>query len=110
MAAATLSNAPGKGSPNRGGRASWPACRSCRCAEHDGISTALVRWAPDTQFHAHTHFGGDEILVLDGVFRDEFGTYPAGSCLRSPRLSRHAPFTGPERALIYVKVGHLGTP
>jgi anti-sigma factor ChrR (cupin superfamily) len=76
--------------------------------EHDGISTALVRWAPDTQFHPHTHAGGEEILVLDGLFCDEFGTYPKGSWLRSPALSRHAPFTGAEGALIYVKVGHLG--
>jgi hypothetical protein len=28
--------------------------------------------------------------------------------LRSPRWSRHTPFTGLEGALIYVKVGHLG--
>ncbi len=76
--------------------------------EHNGISTALVRWAPDTQFHAHTHPGGEEILVIDGVFHDEFGRYPKGSWRRSPRWSRHAPFTGPEGALIYVKVGHLG--
>jgi len=76
--------------------------------EHNGISTALVRWAPETQFSAHAHPGGEEILVIDGVFRDEFGAYPAGSWLRSPRWSRHAPFTGPEGALIYVKVGHLG--
>jgi len=76
--------------------------------EHNGISTALVRWAPHTQFNVHAHPGGEEILVLDGVFRDEFGIYPTGSWLRSPRWSRHAPFTGPEGALIYVKVGHLG--
>ena len=76
--------------------------------EHHGISTALVRWAPDTQFHTHAHPGGEEILVLDGVFCDEFGSYPKGSWLRSPRWSRHTPFTGPEGALIYVKVGHLG--
>ena len=76
--------------------------------EHNGISTALVRWAPDTRFHPHSHPGGEEILVLDGVFCDEFGAYPAGSWLRSPPWSRHAPFTGPEGALIYVKVGHLG--
>ena len=75
--------------------------------EHGGISTALVRWAPDTQFHAHTHPSGEEIFVLEGVFRDEFGTYPAGSWLRSPRWSRHTPFTGAEGATIYVKVGHL---
>ena len=76
--------------------------------EHNGVSTALVRWAPDTQFSAHTHPGGEEILVIDGVFRDEFGAYPEGSWLRSPRWSRHTPFTGPEGALIYVKFGHFG--
>jgi anti-sigma factor ChrR (cupin superfamily) len=75
---------------------------------HDGVDTALVRWAPGTRFQAHVHPGGEEILVLEGLFRDEGGAYPAGSWLRSPRWSRHAPFTGPEGALIYVKVGHLG--
>lgn len=76
--------------------------------EFDGVSTALVRWAPHTQFNPHTHPGGEEILVLQGMFRDEHGEYPAGSWLRSPRWSRHTPFTGSEGALIYVKVGHLG--
>ena len=76
--------------------------------EHDGVSTALVRWAPDTVFNAHRHPGGEEILVLDGLLRDEAGNYPQGTWLRSPRFSQHAPFTGAEGALIYVKVGHLG--
>jgi anti-sigma factor ChrR (cupin superfamily) len=76
--------------------------------EHDGISTALVRWAPDTRFSPHVHPGGEEILVLEGLFRDEEGEYPEGSWLRNPRWSRHTPFTGPEGALIYVKVGHIG--
>ncbi len=76
--------------------------------EFDGIGTALVKWAPETHFNAHTHPGGEEILVLRGVFRDELGEYLAGTWLRSPRWSRHAPYTGREGALIYVKVGHLG--
>lgn len=76
--------------------------------EHDGISTALVRWAPHTQFQSHMHPGGEEILVLQGLFRDEYGEYPAGSWLRNPRWSKHTPYTGAEGALIYVKVGHLG--
>jgi anti-sigma factor ChrR (cupin superfamily) len=75
--------------------------------EHDGVSTALVRWAPHTIFNPHVHPGGEEILVLDGVFYDEFGCYPKGSWIRSPRFSKHAPFTKVEGALIYVKVGHL---
>ena len=76
--------------------------------EYDGVSTALVRWAPDTRFNAHTHPGGEEILVLWGLFRDDAGDYPELSWLRSPRWSQHAPFTGAEGALIYVKVGHQG--
>jgi len=75
--------------------------------EHDGVSTALVRWAPNTVFNPHVHPGGEEIYVLDGVFHDEFGVYPKGSWIRSPRYSKHAPFTREEGALIYVKVGHL---
>jgi len=75
--------------------------------EYDGVSTALVRWAPNTVFNPHVHPGGEEIYVLDGVFHDEFGVYPKGSWIRSPRYSKHAPFTKDEGALIYVKVGHL---
>ncbi|WP_346765544.1 cupin domain-containing protein [Thioalkalivibrio sp. XN8] len=67
---------------------------------------ALVRWAPGTIFQPHTHYGGEEILVLAGTFEDEHGSYPAGSWLRSPSLSRHRPFTR-EGCTIYVKVGHL---
>ncbi len=79
---------------------------------HQGLTkhTALVRWAPETRFNPHTHVGGEEILVLAGVFRDEHGSYPAGTWIRSPHLSNHRPFTGPEGATILVKVGHLDVP
>ncbi|MEL6688355.1 MAG: cupin domain-containing protein, partial [Pseudomonadota bacterium] len=63
---------------------------------------------PDTYFQPHTHFGGEEILVLQGMFSDETGDYPAGSWLRSPHMSRHTPFSK-EGCLIYVKTGHLPT-
>lgn len=72
--------------------------------------TALVRWAPETRFNPHTHVGGEEILVLEGVFRDEHGAYPAGTWIRSPHLSHHRPFTESEGATILVKVGHLQVP
>ena len=74
---------------------------------HGGVSSALVRWAPGTRFLPHTHWGGEEILVLEGTFQDEHGDYPAGTWIRSPHLSRHHPFST-EGCLIYVKVGHLG--
>jgi anti-sigma factor ChrR (cupin superfamily) len=69
---------------------------------------ALVRWAPNTRFHRHAHWGGEEVFVLEGVFHDEHGEYPAGSWIRSPHLSTHLPFTASEGATIFVKVGHLG--
>ena len=71
-------------------------------------ATSIVRYAPGARFDRHVHGGGEEILVLQGVFSDEWGHYPQGSWLRSPRWSQHAPFTGAEGALILVKVGHVG--
>lgn len=73
---------------------------------HEGVHSALVRWAPGTRFQPHTHWGGEEIFVLEGTFQDEFGDYPAGTWLRSPHLSKHNPFST-DGCLIYVKVGHL---
>ena len=52
---------------------------------------------------------GEEIFVLDGVFEDEFGTYPQGSWLRSPSGSRHTPFSR-AGCTIYVKTGQLPEP
>jgi anti-sigma factor ChrR (cupin superfamily) len=75
--------------------------------EHAAERVALVRWAPHTEFQPHNHWGGEEILVLEGRFCDENGEYPAGSWIRSPDQSRHTPYTRDEGALIYVKVGHL---
>lgn len=70
---------------------------------------ALVKWAPNTQFSQHQHWGGEEIYVLSGTFYDQYGVYPEGSWIRSPHLSEHQPFTRGEGALIFVKTGHLKT-
>ncbi|MEB3338007.1 MAG: cupin domain-containing protein [Leptolyngbyaceae bacterium] len=77
-------------------------------SQFQGSHTALVRWQPNTTFNPHHHYGGEEIFVLDGTFCDEYGTYPAGTWLRSPHMSSHQPFsvTG---CTILVKVGHLDT-
>ena len=68
--------------------------------------TALVRWAPETYFNPHRHFGGEEIFVIEGVFEDEHGRYPQGNWLRSPHMSAHKPFSV-EGCTILVKTGHL---
>lgn len=70
-------------------------------------SVALVKWQPGTEFQAHSHPGGEEILVLDGTFEDEHGRYPKGTWLRNPAGSIHTPYST-EGCTIYVKTGHLG--
>ncbi len=71
-----------------------------------GTGSTLVRWAPQTYFNPHKHYGGEEIFVVEGVFEDEHGRYPAGSWIRSPHLSLHKPFSK-EGCTIFVKTGHL---
>jgi anti-sigma factor ChrR (cupin superfamily) len=71
-----------------------------------GTGSTLVRWAPQTYFNPHKHYGGEEIFVVKGVFEDEYGRYPAGSWIRSPHMSMHQPFSK-EGCTIFVKTGHL---
>lgn len=68
--------------------------------------TALVKWPANEKFAPHKHWGGEEILVLSGTFKDEHGEYPQGTWLRSPHLSSHFPFVD-EETIILVKTGHL---
>lgn len=72
--------------------------------EHEHV--ALVKWPAGERFQPHRHFGGEEIFVLSGTFKDEFGEYPAGTWIRSPHMSEHFPFVE-EDTIIYVKTGHL---
>ena len=92
-------------------RADWrpglvPGLSVLPLSSHATTHTALVRWAPGTYFNLHRHYGGEEIFVVEGVFSDEHGDYPAGTWLRSPHLSQHQPFSR-EGCLIFVKTGHL---
>ena len=66
-------------------------------------ASSLVRYAPGSQFSAHTHSGGEEFLVLEGVFQDEHGDYPAGSYIRNPPGTHHTPGSQPGTT-IFVKL------
>ena len=50
-----------------------------RVGDEVARATSIVRYAPGSHFSAHVHGGGEEFLVLDGVFQDEHGDYPPGS-------------------------------
>jgi len=68
-----------------------------------GRVTSVVRYDPGSRFHAHPHPDGEEILVLDGVFSDQTGDYPAGSYLLNPEGFEHGPFSDPG-CLLFVKL------
>jgi anti-sigma factor ChrR (cupin superfamily) len=68
-----------------------------------GQVTSLVRYEPRSSFPAHDHPDGEEILVLEGVFSDEHGDWPAGTYLLNPEGFRHTPFSQPG-CVLFVKL------
>jgi anti-sigma factor ChrR (cupin superfamily) len=62
-----------------------------RVGEEVARATSIVRYDPKSHFSRHVHGGGEEFLVLEGVFQDEHGDYPAGAYLRNPPQSSHTP-------------------
>lgn len=62
-----------------------------RVGDEVARATSIVKYAPNSTFSAHTHHGGEEFLVLDGVFQDEHANYPAGYYVRNPPQTRHTP-------------------
>ncbi|MDU8946508.1 cupin domain-containing protein [Ovoidimarina sediminis] len=58
-------------------------------------ATSIVRYAKGSAFSAHTHGGGEEFIVLDGVFQDEHGDYPKGTYVRNPPGTSHTPGSAP---------------
>ena len=70
--------------------------------ENDRVTT-IVRYAPNSSFSAHVHSGGEEFIVLDGVFEDDYGDWPAGSYIRNPPQSKHTPGSKPG-CVIFVKL------
>ncbi len=66
-----------------------------RVGDEVARATTIVRFAPGSRFDPHTHGGGEEFLVLEGVFSDETGDYPVGSYVRNPIGTTHRPHTDP---------------
>ena len=74
-----------------------------RIGDEIARATSIVRYAPDSAFPRHTHGGGEEFVVLDGVFQDEHGDYPAGSYIRNPPGTSHVP-ASKEGCTIFVRL------
>lgn len=81
-----------------------------RMLERDGEevarATSIVRYGPGSRFSEHSHGLGEEFLVLDGVFSDDHGDYPAGTYVRNPPGSRHSPHSR-DGCTLFVKLRQM---
>jgi len=64
-----------------------------RIGDEVARATSIVRYASGSSFARHEHAKGEEFLVLEGIFSDDSGDYPAGFYVRNPPGSGHAPFS-----------------
>ena len=69
-------------------------------------ATSIVTYRPGSRFSEHIHDGGEEFLVLDGVFSDTTGDFGTGTYIRNPVGSRHAPWSEPGTT-IFVKLAQF---
>lgn len=74
-----------------------------RIGDEVARATSIVSYDPGSQFSSHVHTGGEEFIVLDGVFQDEHGDFPAGTYIRNPPQSKHTPGSEPG-CVIFVKL------
>ncbi|MEH6525092.1 MAG: cupin domain-containing protein [Sneathiella sp.] len=74
-----------------------------RIGDEVARATTIVRYAPKSEFSPHVHTGGEEFIVLAGVFQDEHGDFPVGSYIRNPPTSRHTPGSD-KGCVIFVKL------
>ncbi|WP_298465156.1 cupin domain-containing protein [uncultured Erythrobacter sp.] len=74
-----------------------------RVGDEVARATSIVRYAEGSSFSEHTHSGGEEFIVLEGVFQDEHGDYPAGTYVRNPVGTHHIPRSDPG-CTIFVKL------
>ena len=78
-------------------------------AAEAGQVTSLVRFEPGATFGDHGHPQGEEILVLEGTFFDETGSWGRGWYLVSPAGTNHAPFSA-GGCTLFVKLQQFAGP
>ncbi len=71
-----------------------------------GRTTSIVEYIAGAALQSHSHPLGEEIFVLEGMFSDEKGDYPAGTYIRNPPGTSHAPFSK-KGCKIFVKLNQM---
>jgi hypothetical protein len=75
-----------------------------RIGSEKARATTIVKYQPNSKFPTHIHIGGEEFLVLEGTFKDQFGEFKTGTYVRNPIDSEHAPWVDDDGCTILVKL------
>lgn len=71
-------------------------------------ATTIVKYSPFARFPRHKHGGGEEFVILDGVFSDDLsGDHGPMSYCRHGIDTEHEPWTGEQGALLLVKLRQM---
>jgi anti-sigma factor ChrR (cupin superfamily) len=62
---------------------------------------------PNQQIPSHDHAIGEETLIVDGVLKDQRGSYGPGTWMRFPIGLEHAPFTEQQSCKMFIRDGDL---
>ncbi len=69
-------------------------------------ATTIVRYPAGSSFPEHDHALGEEFLVLEGVFSDQYGNFSEGTYVRNPPGTSHAP-SSKDGCVILVKLRQM---
>jgi anti-sigma factor ChrR (cupin superfamily) len=77
--------------------------------EQTGDGSVLIRMQPGCGYPAHRHVGIEEVLILQGGYRDQKGEHRAGDYIINEAGSAHHPFAldGTEDCIMFA-VAHGG--
>ena len=75
-----------------------------RIGNEKARATTIVQYNPNSKFPMHEHIGGEEFLVLEGTFKDQFGEFGKGTYVRNPIGSKHEPWVEEDGCTIMVKL------
>ncbi len=79
-------------------------------SRESGRVVALIRMEQGCGYPMHRHRGREEVLVLQGGYRDEFGEYGAGEFVAYEDGTTHTPMAVEESegACVLLAVAHEG--
>lgn len=82
--------------------------RILRSDRATGHLACLIRMQPGCGYPAHTHKGAEEVLVLQGGYKDESGEYHAGEYYYRTAGTSHHPVALPGEDCILFAIEHHG--